>query len=86
MSKTPIEMMLDGVEWVPCSAEREGCEDLPYATHEGVLEIGDFRLRCYRLSNGQAVFHADDIKAAFGDLFDIVTDSTDQQGRGEATA
>lgn len=67
MSKTPIEMMLDGVEWKeaePRTAETLD-SDMPHATHSGVLEIAGKSLRCYRLSNGQAVFHADDLQEFF---------------------
>lgn len=72
MSKTPIEMMLDGVTWVQTtgsSTDNSDQEDgLPYATHEGVFEIMGHKMRCYRLSTGQAVFNADDFEAFFGTL------------------
>ena len=66
MSKTPIEILLDRVEWTAA----EPLEDLskaamPYATHEGVLEIFGHKLRCYRLNTGQAVFNADDVEGFF---------------------
>lgn len=70
MSKTPIDMMLDGLEWKevpPPVVIDHGDGDVPYATHSGVLEIAGKSLRCYRLSNGQAVFHADDLN----DFFDF---------------
>lgn len=63
MSKSPIELMLDGVEWIP-APEREHVDGgLPYATHSGVLEIMGHRFRCHRLSTGQAVFDADDVES-----------------------
>jgi hypothetical protein len=72
MAKTPIEMILDGVvEWrvVQQSDTPDPIEDnLPYATHSGVLKIGDYSLRCYRLSNGQAVFNADDFEKFFSEI------------------
>jgi len=57
MSKTPIEMMLDGVEWTPIGPiEIENPpEGLPYATHEGILHIGDLDIKVFRLNTGQAV-------------------------------
>lgn len=64
--KTPIEMMLDGVEWVEVAAI-ENSDGLPHTTHEGVLEIAGHKLRCYRLSTGQAVLDADDVHALFAD-------------------
>lgn len=65
--KPPIEMMLDGVVWTAMGEDHPARDDsVPYATHEGVLEIGGHSLRCYRLSTGQAVFNADDINGFFG--------------------
>lgn len=34
--------------------------DLPKATHEGVMKIGDLEVRIYRLDDGRNVIHADD--------------------------
>jgi hypothetical protein len=65
--KSPIEQVLDGVEWNPVTTEPENPDsDLPYATHAGVLTIGALELRCYRLNTGMAVFDADDVKRFFG--------------------
>ena len=66
--KTPIEMMMmDNLEWTPLGAPDEGRDDgIPYATHSGVLEIAGARLRCHRLSTGQAVFDADDMAHFWG--------------------
>ena len=77
--KSPIEMMLDGVQWVPAGERPDGPDNhdgLPYATHEGVLDIMGHKMRCYRLNNGQAVFSADDVEAFFND-------SLDAAGEGE---
>lgn len=67
---SPIEKMLALVEWTETqnAQEQQNESGLPHATHEGVLSIGDMKLRCYRLSNGMAIFDADDMKAFFGDL------------------
>jgi hypothetical protein len=61
--KTPIELMLDDVEWKASerSAPVDSDSGLPYATHEGVLELCGKSVRCYRLNTGQAVFNADDL-------------------------
>lgn len=71
MSKKPIEMMLDGVEWREAEPGKAGTpdEEMPYATHHGVLEIAGHKLRCYRLNTGQAVFNADDVRDFFGGVF-----------------
>jgi hypothetical protein len=66
--KTPIEMMLEGVTWVENTNAPTNEGGLPYATHEGVFEILGHTMRCYRLSNGQTVFNADDFEAFFSDL------------------
>lgn len=65
MSKAPIDMMLDGVTWVECKGNLPAEDGMPYATHEGVLEIMGFKFRCYRLNTGQAMFNADDVEAFF---------------------
>ncbi len=64
---TPIEKMMDSVQWeeIEVDSDYVGGE-LPYSTHEGVLTIGGLKLRCYRLSNGQNIFNADDIAAFLG--------------------
>ena len=70
--RAPIEMMLDGITWVPLTPVKpsgpDNSDGVPFATHEGVLELGGHFLRCYRLNTGQAVFAADDINAFLGDL------------------
>lgn len=64
---TPIEQMLDAVPWVETNAPKT---DGLYATHSGVFEIMGSKLRCYRLNNGQAVFHADDFEKFFEDILE----------------
>jgi hypothetical protein len=69
MSKTPIEMMMDGVSWRAVDGgSLDPDSDLPYVTHEGVLEIGGMSMRVYRISTGQAIINADDMRKFFGDL------------------
>lgn len=56
--KTPIEMMIDGIQWHPVTPLDERCgngDGVPYATHEGLLKIGDLEIECFRLSTGEAV-------------------------------
>lgn len=65
----PIEMMLEGVTWVPAKEMREpGMDNLPFVTHEGELNLFGTKMRCYRLSSGQTVFNADDMEALFASL------------------
>ena len=61
---TPIDAMLNQIEWTE-SGEQQPSGELPHVTHSGVLEIAGARLRCYRLSDGRAIFDADD----FNDFF-----------------
>ena len=64
--KRPVDVLLDGVVWKQVSGEVVDQDDgIPYATHEGVLEVGGLSLRCYRLSDGRAVFNADDLEVFF---------------------
>jgi hypothetical protein len=58
---TPIEKMLDGVEWeeVGRDADRDDGQAIPYMTHKGVLRIGGIDLQCARLSNGKRIFYGD---------------------------
>ena len=65
---TPIDRMMDGLEWDPVQAPGELEEDVPYATHEAILDLGHPipKLKCYQLSNGVRVIDAEDIKALFG--------------------
>jgi hypothetical protein len=73
VAKTPIEMILDGVEWVAAEgdAPTNGANDLPYATHSGVLQIGEHSLKCFRLSDGQSVFDAEDFERFFDGMANI---------------
>lgn len=69
-----MERLLDQVEWREVF---EGWQeddmhdkiplDPPVATHEGILTIGPFKLRCYKLSNGKRVIHADDVEKLLKD-------------------
>ena len=69
--KTPIQKMLDQVEWKeiinPSEPELTPInDDLPYATHMGVLDIGEFQFKVYQLNDGQRVIDEEDIKKFFG--------------------
>ena len=62
---SPIDAVLDQVEWEATGMQPDGT-GLPYATHHGILDVLGNRLRCYRLSTGEAVFNVDDVQAFFG--------------------
>lgn len=64
---TPMERALEQVEWIATEAiDENSAEGLPMATHSGVLKIGGFDLRCYRLNDGRAIFDAEDVQRFFG--------------------
>lgn len=61
-----IPMMLQGVIWVAVPQSEQHAQrladgdKLPHVTHEGVFEIMGHKIKCFRLSNGQAVFEQED--------------------------
>jgi hypothetical protein len=59
-----IERLLDSVAWKPLAAP-EDAGDLPYATHQGVLTIGDVELLLYQLSTGERIFPVESLAALF---------------------
>ena len=65
-----LPMKLGGVDWKECEPRRAETldEDQPFATHHGIFRIAGAEMRCYRLSNGQEVIDADDMRAFFGAL------------------
>jgi hypothetical protein len=68
VAEAPIEKLLDQVDWkgLPqASPSFAGDPDVPYATHEGTLELGELRLRCYQLNDGRRIFDAEDVAALF---------------------
>lgn len=69
--RTPINAMLDAVAWTLVDVhQHERVDGLPYATHVGVLEIGEYKFRCYRLNTGEAILNAEDVHAFFGGLLE----------------
>lgn len=68
---TPVDRLMDTVDWKGLDpAHGIGFDDdgIPWATHEGVMTIGEVKLRCYRLNTGQAIFNAEDIDALLGGM------------------
>ena len=61
--KKPIEILFDQVAWevLPPSLMK----DQLHATHSGVLEIGEIKIPCFQLSDGQRVIE----EAALEKLF-----------------
>ena len=69
MEKTPIDIALDRVDWIPI--EHDAVDDgsgIPYATHSGVLRFGGVELECHTLSNGLRVFTEESVMKFLGAL------------------
>jgi hypothetical protein len=61
----PVEAMMATVKWELLPQGESLSSDQLYATHEGWLDIGGFRLKCYQLNNGERVFDADCVERFF---------------------
>lgn len=59
MPETPLDALLDAVEWRELPLTTPAFREDPYATHEGTLEINGLKLTCYVLNTGERVFDAD---------------------------
>lgn len=59
---------MDSVQWTETEIQEPDASGLPHATHHGVLKIGEVELRCYRLSDGRSIFHAEDLCEFFGEI------------------
>jgi len=43
-----IDILLAQVDWKPLLLDRQPPEtELPYATHEGILKVGEFEFMCF---------------------------------------
>lgn len=50
---SPIERMLEAVDWVPVDGNPPRDSYIPYATHTGVLKIDTLEVECVQLNTGQ---------------------------------
>ena len=63
---TPIEAIMDRTEMWPVQRSYPPPSDgTLYATHEGILDLGEVKLRVYQLNNGQRVIDAKDAEEFF---------------------
>jgi hypothetical protein len=65
MAKTPIDRLLDGLNWQVLPPARDPLPGTLYATHQGVLKIGGAELKCYTLNNGQRVIDQESLEKFF---------------------
>ena len=56
-----IPGFMNGVKWNEIHQPAVS-DAMPYATHSGEMEIMGVKMRCYRLSDGCAVFHEEDFE------------------------
>jgi hypothetical protein len=72
MSTTPIDAMMETIQWSsiwinePPPTPEDG---IPYATHEGTLNIGGFEFHCYQLSDGKRVISEESMVKFFEGAF-----------------
>lgn len=65
--KTPIETLLDEIDYTPLDVTPTK-DNTPYATHEGILNIGNVSITVYVLNTGQRVIDKESINKVFGNL------------------
>lgn len=67
-SKTAMDKLLDEVSnWQPTGTVGAGATDLPYITHEGVLELKavGISVKVHQLSNGMRIIPQDELERVF---------------------
>lgn len=65
MSETPADQLLLNVVMRPIKRLAPVRGSLPYATHEGELEIGGTVLKVFQLSDGRRVIEAESLARFF---------------------
>lgn len=59
-----LERSMAAVDWVPFSGPVCATRPGRYITHVGYAAVGPYLLKCYKLSDGEAVFDADSVEEA----------------------
>lgn len=59
------EKLLRGIEWHPHQASLTSNEGVYDATHQGILKVNTFEIRCYRASDGIPAMDIEDIERFF---------------------
>ena len=65
---TPIDQIMNAVEWEPVEGQIVEDDGSSYATHHGMLRIAGFEPKCYQLNTGQRVIDAEEMERFFGAL------------------
>lgn len=63
MPKSRLTLLMESVEWRRETRVEAAKEVSTFVTHCGVLLIGEWRLRCYRLSDGREAVDMGDADA-----------------------
>lgn len=67
--KLPIEVLLDKVNWESLPGNvADNPDNIPVATHKGVLEIGTLKFTCWQLDDGRRVFDVAELEKLFGEF------------------
>lgn len=65
-TKTPMSKALESVDWIAVEGASNDADDLPFATHTGVLKFGDTTLDVVRLNTGERLITEESLMRAFG--------------------
>ena len=59
----PVNQVLDNLDWSELPEQAPPADGTPHATHVGALEVKGFKIRVYRLSDGQRIIDVRDLVA-----------------------
>ncbi len=65
-AKTPIETMLDNLDYRPVKEASPSKGGLPHVTHEGILQIDEISIKVYVLSTGKRIIPESELQKIFG--------------------
>ena len=57
--ETPADKLVDSV-CHPIPGATGGNDGLPYVTHEGIIDFGEHKIRCYIISDGRRIIDQED--------------------------
>ena len=66
MNAPAMDVLFKDVKWEPVEVDPP-TDGTPYATHEGILQLGNHSLRVVQLNDGRRVIDADDLREFFGE-------------------
>jgi hypothetical protein len=66
VTRSPIDTLLDTVNWNSVEPPGENPDGLPYPTHTGTLQIAGYTLDCLVLNTGERIFTEESVERFFG--------------------